>query len=579
MRIAAKGTMLLLVLVLFLIPSLVFAGGAKDTSGAGTEGTEGASREEATVAAAQTAGGVADTSLRVEDFTNLHVLPLMKDKVTITMAGRVGDSTFGRMYDFWNIREIEKRTNIHIDYQVVVGNPQYSENIIARIAAGDVPDLFAVRGNIMEYIDGGILAKLNPLIPEYQPNIEAFYARRPDLAALTTMPDGNMYSVRVPIPDNIYIIPLIRADWLEKLGLERPETLEDWENFLRAIRDNDMNGNGDPNDEKGMVAWESMAPSNYFAQAWGLGTWYSGGWTADDDGKVYYSYTSPRYKEVLAWFNKLYNERLVDQALYSDPSTARPAANQWGDNVRGLGAATMNWNFAPGPNGAWSSLLAEIPGAYYTWCKPPVGPYGDRMNTTYGPIAGDHWAISADSDQMEATAKMMDFVWASKEGHLLTWWGVEGGSYKLVDGGPQWMPGYREGELESVTAPDGEVIPIKPENLIRAWVADGIGIQTENWYEENNFKREPLTVEATNNTIDYLTPKFPMVPLTPGESQILSDNPGIGDYVREMTIKFISGMEPLDNFDVFVQQLERLGVAEHTKVRQAQYDRYQAVMK
>lgn len=565
------GMLAIVALLFALLPAIAFAGGGSESSGAAGSGQK-VTTEEATKSAAATAAGTATTSLKVKEFTNLQTLPLMKDKVTITMAGRGGDAAIAAGFNsFWNIQEIERRTNIHVDYQGTVGDPQYTQAIVARIAAGDIPDLFAVRGNFQEYVGAGLLQQINPLLDKYQPNVKALFQRRPDLVGLNTMPDGYMYSVRVPIPDNAYIIPLIRGDWLEKTGLQRPKTLADWEKFLRAIRDNDMNGNGDPNDEVGLVCWDSLSLSNYFAQSWGLPTFYSGGW-GDVNGKVFFSYTDPRYKEVLAWFNKLYKEKLVDQALYSDPTTDRPAANKWSDNVRGKGAATINWNFAPGPNGAWSALLKDVPGAFFTWAEPPIGPTGLKgFVEAYGPIAGDHWSIYAKTKNLEATAKFMDYIYASKEGHLLTWYGMEGGTYRIVDGGPEWIPGWREGTIAEVKSASGEVVP---KDKLMTWWADGIGIQTEDWYYQNNFKKEPLTVEATNATIGFLKPKFPMVPLLQAESDQLAKYPDIGGYVREMTIKFVSGVEPLENFDVFVNQLKKLGVDEAVKVRQAQYDRY-----
>lgn len=566
-------TLALVALLCALVPALVFAGGkTEESTGPATGAGQKVTTEEATKAAATTAAGTATTSLKVKELTNLHTLPLVKDKVTITMAGRGADAAVAAGFNsFWNIKEIEKRTNIKVDYQGVVGDPQYTQAIVARIAAGDIPDLFAVRGNFLEYVEAGLLAKLNPVIEQYQPNIKSLFQRRPDLVGLNTMPDGFMYSVRVPIPDNAYIIPLIRGDWLEKSGLARPVTLADWEKLLRYFRDNDMNGNGDPNDELGMVCWDSLSLSNYFAQSWGLPTFYSGGWGTDKNGKVFYSYTDPRYKEVLAWFNKLYREKLVDNALYSDAATDRPAANKWGDNARGKGGVTVNWNFAPGPNGAWSALLKDIPGAFWTWAKPAKGPVGEPFVEAYGPIAGDHWSINAKTKNMEAVAKYMDFIYASKEGHLLTWYGMEGQTYKLVDGGPEWIPGWREGQIAELKASGGEVVS---KDMLMTWWADGIGIQTEDWYYQNNFKKEPLTVEATNNTIGFLKPKFPAVPLLKAENDQLAKYPDIGGYVREMTIKFISGVEPIENFDVFVNQLKKLGVDEVVKVRQAQYDRY-----
>ena len=43
--------------------------------------------------------------------------------------------------------------------------------------------------------------------------------------------------------------PYIRKTWLDALGLEIPTTVEEYHNVLKAFKEQDANGNGDPNDE------------------------------------------------------------------------------------------------------------------------------------------------------------------------------------------------------------------------------------------------------------------------------------------------------------------------------------------
>ena len=47
-------------------------------------------------------------------------------------------------------------------------------------------------------------------------------------------------------------------------------------------------------------------------------------------------------------------------------------------------------------------------------------------------------------------------------------------------------------------------------------------------------------------------------------------------YVDEMTIKFISGREPIENFDKYLEQLKNLGLDEAIAHRQAAYERYKS---
>src|SRR5699024_41996 len=67
-----------------------------------------------------------------------------------------------------------------------------------------------------------------------------------------TQLDGNIYSL--PVVNECYHCSVpnkfwINKTWLDNLGLEMPTTLDEFYDVLVAFRDQDANGNGDPNDE------------------------------------------------------------------------------------------------------------------------------------------------------------------------------------------------------------------------------------------------------------------------------------------------------------------------------------------
>ena len=50
----------------------------------------------------------------------------------------------------------------------------------------------------------------------------------------------------------------------------------------------------------------------------------------------------------------------------------------------------------------------------------------------------------------------------------------------------------------------------------------------------------------------------------------------IGGYIAEMQMKFITGEEPLTNFDNYLDTLKKMGIEDLIAVYQDAYDRYQA---
>ena len=108
-------------------------------------------------------------------------------------------------------------------------------------------------------------------------------------------------------------VSMIRQDWLDKLGLDMPETLDDWYNVLKAFKTQDPNGNGKA-DEIPLTATFNVRDIYRFGEAFGL---YRSGnaecrWDVDDEGKIYFKDTTEEFKKTLEFLNKLYAEGLLD---------------------------------------------------------------------------------------------------------------------------------------------------------------------------------------------------------------------------------------------------------------------------
>ena len=50
----------------------------------------------------------------------------------------------------------------------------------------------------------------------------------------------------------------------------------------------------------------------------------------------------------------------------------------------------------------------------------------------------------------------------------------------------------------------------------------------------------------------------------------------IANYIAEMELKFITGDESLDNFDLFVAHLDKMGVNRALEIYRKAYDAYMA---
>ena len=108
--------------------------------------------------------------------------------------------------------------------------------------------------------------------------------------------------------------------WLEKLGLEKPTTLEELYNVLVAFRDQDPNGNGIQDeipltgyaDQVGNLRKVLMTPFVYTQNEY---------WT-NTDGTIGVCFNTDEWREGLRFVHKLFAEGLADPAIFTQDQNA-----------------------------------------------------------------------------------------------------------------------------------------------------------------------------------------------------------------------------------------------------------------
>ena len=121
----------------------------------------------------------------------------------------------------------------------------------------------------------------------------------------------------------LYGTPWVKSEWLTKLGLQEPQTLDEFYDMLKAFKEKDPNGNG----QKDEYAWGGVGTAgivNYLRGSFGLNYHGTSNMNVDTDpasGKVRFIPTDPRYKELLQFVNKLYKDGLLEQDIMSVKST------------------------------------------------------------------------------------------------------------------------------------------------------------------------------------------------------------------------------------------------------------------
>ena len=467
--------------------------------------------------------------------------------------------------------EMENRTGVKIDFQVV----PYSDSeavIQTRLASGsNLPDITAVppwstTAGVTQYAQEEVLLCLDPYLENgTMPSTKAFLEKYPNIAAQIQSTDGSYYAVANVISFVNPVIPraiMIRDDWLKLAGFDTIEelvTVEDWEVFLRAVRDGDYNGNGKA-DEIPLIA-ENVGQLLSFASGFGFDVApddQSNFFYYDDEGKVSFALADDRMRDCVEWLHEMYEEGLIYNQLENSGDTIWSLYPQ---NVVGAFTKVAVDYITRG-----DGLLAGVDeNAVHLMTPPPSTDETHLCKMQMRPDVEFRYAITTSCEHPDIAAKWVDYVWASEEGNVLKDFGLEGLSYEEDEEGTLVYTDYILKNDQNLSAHDMmRVIGGAPSFL----VFDSL----ESW--EQKQKETSVWSEGTRLS-DRLTDPFPMMVLTMEEnSTILNLFPDFQTYYLEMLTKFITGTEPIENWDMYVENLYALGLEDITAVYQAEMDRY-----
>ncbi|MFC0272774.1 ABC transporter substrate-binding protein [Metabacillus herbersteinensis] len=229
------------------------------------------------------------------------------------------------------LEEAEKRAGVDIKWEEVTADWEQKKG--AMLAGGDIPDLI-VGPNAITDADfskfKGLFEDLTPLIEEHAPNIETMFEEKSELKVISTQLNGEIYGLpkyQRYWPDTA-TRQFINQQWLDNLGLEQPTNWDELYTVLKAFKEEDANGNGDPNDEIPMdFAPVATGGFGFFHPTVLLGstgmTIVGGGGQGyfAEDGKVNNFFVDERYKQVVEFLNKLYKEKLISAEAFTQDYT------------------------------------------------------------------------------------------------------------------------------------------------------------------------------------------------------------------------------------------------------------------
>lgn len=469
-------------------------------------------------------------------------------------------------------QEYEERVNIEVEWiHPPVGQEEEAFNLM--IASGDLPDMiyqsgwFSYPGGPNKAISDGVIIPLNDVIEDHAPNLSKTYQENPvwELNAKTDEGTHFMFPfIREAEELMVYWGPQARRDWLEQVGLEPPETLDEWEEVFLAFREAGLSEH--PLSFSGFrVAW--LAGFNHLGSV--LLQPFDVTWNFFvENGTVKFGPYEDGFADHLRlmrdWWDKGYIEPEAltnDRAAY-DAKVLNGDIGVWfGYTGGGIGKyldATDNPDF-------------DIVALQYPVVNEGETPFFGQYDH---PVNGFGLAVTPQAEDVALAAEFADYAY-SDEGHLLNNFGIEGVTYEWsselpASNGEEW-PVYTEFMTDN---PD-DLTFAQMGYLYTQAFGGGHIVQDRRYifqYAGRPQQQEAISVWSKTEADEH---RLPRVTPTPEEAETLASIMSeVNTYREEMYVQFLTGQTSLSAFDDFRAQLEQLGIERAVQIYQTAYDRF-----
>lgn len=437
--------------------------------------------------------------------------------VELTIAIKSKNNGFPEnVKDDYAYQQILAKTGVAVNFQVI---DDYYTALNVRIAGGDCPDLFQCDSPHMRtFADNGEILDLTKYKNKELSNLLKWIGGA-DINAFVH--GGKLYGIpKSYVNSATYTLLNVRQDWLDKLGLTVPKTVDDVYKVAYAFTYNDPDGNG----KNDTIGYSGKAPYGFepIANAYDTAL---GNYIIVRDGKVTNTLSQPHMKEALAECKKFVDAKIVDPDMYTTSPRDKAISGT-------IGLVSMEWSLLykqsyqdqvrkVNPQAKWSffgPLASEVSAAAALL---PIDPAS----------SSNFLCVSADisPEKLAAVFRLVDYL-TSEEGSMLVNFGLKGVHWDEDANG-----------VRSMTKRASEA------NYVATYQLLG---RDEDTYLAMKFK-EAADQVAYAKKMPHITVYNSLI--TEPEGFYLDD---FEKYVKTQLIAFIYGDRPISEYDKFLGELD-----------------------
>jgi putative aldouronate transport system substrate-binding protein len=225
-------------------------------------------------------------------------------------AGRY-DTGYSVDYNEWTI-ELLEQLGIEVKYSWAVDGSQYDQKMTASIATGDLPDIFQVnQAQFDMLVKSNLIWDLTDVYNQYASDLMKNAMEMDPAQTATAQVNGRFMAIPSLGATLDTEVLWVRQDWLKKLNLPNPTSLENVRRIAEAFVTRDPDGNG-RNDTYGVLMgaggiWGQMGTTGFLSAYHA----YPTGWLKDNSGNLVYAGIQSEAKTALAALNDWYTKGLI----------------------------------------------------------------------------------------------------------------------------------------------------------------------------------------------------------------------------------------------------------------------------
>ena len=504
----------------------------------------------------------------VEEAPAENSYPLDTDE-SLTLVATFPDPLFasypGGMADCQIYQVAEEKTGVHMEYQPLSTSAS-AEQFNVMIASGSYPDLIGWGLNYTTGDDAAveedIYYDLIDYIAEYAPNYFNILATDDELLDTAVTDGGHIVGFHaVRTEQTLGKAGLaIRTDELQKLGLDKPYTIEEFENTLAAFKDDGLK-------QPLVMLAPGAIQDNWLAAAFNVSAFcnsfpMSVAPTYVEDGEIKFGPLEEGFKEYITLIHDWYEKGYIHSDFVSLNSNWNSP-----DYANAITSGDAGIFYADQGNLGGYIAASEIPGfaveATYDMhaTKDSINHFAQYTKKS----VGNGFKITTNCENIELACQWGDW-WYSEEGSLLANYGVEGVSFDYVDGKPvlnETVTDAPEGMRDAllIYASNDTICCVIDPNAVTSGYSEVDKAAPEIWNEgmdDTMVIPSTVTLSADENT---------------RAANIYSD---IETICLEAIAKFITGEKSLDEYDAFVESIKSAGIDDYLAIQQGAYDRAMA---